>query len=104
MCQHLLIYYVFGISGTVPFALSPATLGMYVYDRMCIRQDGLKLRDCRKAESDICLLGDQTLQKKTHFLQHPELQILVPHPAPNKVYVHIYMCLLTSIYCLLAAC
>ena len=33
-------------------------------------QDGFKLRDYRKAESDICLLGDKIAKKDT-FLPAP---------------------------------
>ena len=54
-------------------------------------QDGFKLRDYLKTESDIRLLGDKIAKMNT-FFQHPKLQILVPHPAAPKdegLIVHI---------------
>ena len=58
-----------------------------------IWQHGFKLRDYRKAESDICMQGDKVAKKTTHFIQHRKLQILVPHPFPkiSKRYIYIYI-------------
>ena len=78
---------------------------------MCIWQDGFKLRDYRKAESDIRMVGDKIATKQTHFYQHPELQILVPHPASKKderlyiihIYTYITYYILPIICCVLIA-